>query len=94
MSHVDNHPGKKLIPVLEEFKHLIETNARIYMYFTEMWEEIPRKPPYNKDPTGKSQIRSYTHMLQVLNYVFVRLLLPSCNGGCPVEQCVVLKSAN
>jgi phosphatidylserine decarboxylase len=40
------------------------------MYFTEMWDEIPSKPPYTKDPTGGSQIRDYEHMLQVLNHVF------------------------
>jgi hypothetical protein len=40
------------------------------MYFTEMWDEIPSKPPYQNDPTGASQIRDYHHMLQVLNHVF------------------------
>ncbi|KAK4098731.1 hypothetical protein N658DRAFT_488262 [Parathielavia hyrcaniae] len=42
------------------------------MYFTEMWDEIPSKPPYQHDPTGKSQIRDYHQMLQVLNHVFGR----------------------
>ena len=58
------------LPVLREFKSLIEENPRIYMYFTEMWDEIPSKPPYQSDPTGASQIRDYHHMLQVLNHVF------------------------
>lgn len=70
MEHTDKHPDKKLIPVLQEFKEFIEGNSRVYMYFCEMWEEIPRKPPYNKDPTGKSQIRDYKHMLAVLNHIF------------------------
>lgn len=56
--------------MLREFQQLIEENPRIYMYFTEMWDEIPNKPPYLNDPTGKSQIRDYAHMLQVLNHVF------------------------
>ncbi|KAB5536196.1 Phophatidylserine decarboxylase-domain-containing protein [Coniochaeta sp. 2T2.1] len=72
VDHVDANPGKKLIPVLQEFKDLIEGNSRIYMYFREMWDEIPRRPPYNRDPTGKSQIRDYHHMLDVLNHVFTR----------------------
>ena len=80
VSHVDNHPTKKLIPVLEEFREFIENNPRIYMYFTEMWDEIPHKPPYNKDPTGKSQIRNYKHMLEVLNHVFVRHIMPQQNS--------------
>ena len=72
VSHVDANPEEKLIPVLQEFKDFIESNPRIYMYFTEMWDEVPHKPPYNKDPTGNSQIRDYQHMLQVLNHVFGR----------------------
>jgi len=71
VDHVDNNP-QKLVPVLQEFKEMIEGNSRIYMYFNEMWDEVPRKPPYNKDPTGKSQIRDYHHMLAVLNHIFGR----------------------
>ncbi|KAK4131035.1 hypothetical protein BT67DRAFT_167460 [Trichocladium antarcticum] len=70
VQHVDKHGEKKLIPVLREFRELIEDNPRIYMYFSQMWDEIPRTPPYTKDPTGASQIRDYHHMLQVLNHVF------------------------
>jgi phosphatidylserine decarboxylase len=71
VDHVDSNP-KELLPVLQEFKDMIEGNARIYMYFREMWDEIPRRPPYTRDPTGKSQIRDYHHMLAVLNHVFTR----------------------
>ncbi len=72
IDHVDKHGEQKLIPVLEEFRAMIEDNPRMYMYFSEMWDEIPSKPPYQNDPTGKSQIRDYNHMLQVLNHVFGR----------------------
>ena len=58
--------------MLQEFKELIEGNTRIYMYFREMWDEVPNKPPYNKDPTGGSQIRDYEHMLQILNHIFTQ----------------------
>lgn len=72
IDHIDKHGEKKLIPVLQEFKDFIEDNSRIFMYFSAMWEEIPNRPPYEKDPTGKKQIRDYQHMLQVLNHVFGR----------------------
>ncbi|RYP93552.1 hypothetical protein DL770_000294 [Monosporascus sp. CRB-9-2] len=73
VEHVDKHPKKELIPVLKEFKDLIETNPRIYMYFTEMWDEVPLKKPYYKDPTGeRKQIRDYRHMLDMLNHVFTK----------------------
>ncbi|KFA54632.1 hypothetical protein S40293_02230 [Stachybotrys chartarum IBT 40293] len=63
---------KELTPALKEFKELIEGNPRLYMYFTQMFEEIPSKHPYNKDPTGSKQIRDYQHMLDVLNHIVTR----------------------
>ncbi|KAI5865269.1 Phophatidylserine decarboxylase-domain-containing protein [Durotheca rogersii] len=70
---VDNNPKKELIPVLQEFKHFIEGSPRIYMYFNQMWEEIPHKKPYDMDPTGsKRQVRGYRHMLAVLNHIMMQ----------------------
>jgi phosphatidylserine decarboxylase len=42
------------------------------MHFAAMWDEVPRRPCYRRDPTGERQIRDYKHMLQVLNHVFTR----------------------
>lgn len=43
------------------------------MYFTSMFDEIPQKPPYDKDPTGtRPQIRDYETLLQVLNHIVTR----------------------
>ncbi|KAG5980067.1 hypothetical protein E4U55_004429 [Claviceps digitariae] len=61
-----------LTPALQDFKHLIESNTRVYMYFVQMFDEIPRKHPYWKDPTGTRQIRDYEHMLRVLNHIVTR----------------------
>ncbi|KAK3348360.1 Phophatidylserine decarboxylase-domain-containing protein [Neurospora tetraspora] len=72
VKHVDKVGEQELIPVLKEFQDLIENNTRIHMYFCSMWDEVPHKPPYNRDVTGQSQIRDYKHMLQVLNHVFGR----------------------
>ncbi|KAI1827528.1 Phophatidylserine decarboxylase-domain-containing protein [Xylaria intraflava] len=72
IAHVDKHGPKKLTPALQEFKEFIEGNTRIYMYFSQMWNEVPHKKPYLNDPTGKRQIRNYQHMLDVLNHVFTR----------------------
>jgi len=58
------------VPCLKEFKDFIEGNPRIYMYFNAMFDEVPAKAPYNKDPTGRKQIRDYKHMLEVLNHTF------------------------
>ena len=62
-------PTKALHPVLEEFKHLINTNARVYMLMTSMFQEIPYKPIYSCDVSGQPIIRDPDHLLQVLNHV-------------------------
>ncbi|KAF2168696.1 hypothetical protein M409DRAFT_21437 [Zasmidium cellare ATCC 36951] len=61
---------KELLPVLKEFKDFIESDTRIYMLFIQMFEEVPVKHPYNKDPTGRKQIRDYHHLLEVMNHTF------------------------
>ncbi|KAG5979111.1 hypothetical protein E4U54_006975, partial [Claviceps lovelessii] len=70
--HLDRHEPQALTPALADFKRLIESNARIYMYFVQMFDEIPRKHPYWRDPTGTKQVRDYEHMLLVLNHIVTR----------------------
>ena len=64
--------NKPLHPVIEEFKELIESDPEIYMLFNQMFEQVPKKPPYNKDPTGKPQVRHYQHMLQLINTIMTQ----------------------
>ncbi len=45
-----------LDPVIQEFQEVIESNSPIYMGFHEMFNQVPDKPPYNNDPTGKPQV--------------------------------------
>ena len=61
--------SKNLHPVLQEFKQLIDTNARVYMLMTSMFQQIPYKPLYSADPSGQPIIRSPDHLLQVLNHL-------------------------
>lgn len=58
---------KELHPVLQEFHHLIETNPRVYMLIGSMLQQVPKRPPYDKDPTGSPQIRDHHRLLQALN---------------------------
>jgi phosphatidylserine decarboxylase len=48
---------------------MIEEDTRIYLLFSSMFEQLPHKKPYNKDPTGHRQIRDSDHMLRVLNHL-------------------------
>ena len=68
IDHVDQNP-KELHPVLKEFKDMIEGDTRIYLLFSSMFEQIPKKKPYSKSPTGLRQVRDYKHMLSVLNHL-------------------------
>ncbi|KAI0403368.1 Phophatidylserine decarboxylase-domain-containing protein [Xylaria palmicola] len=72
VAHVDGHPPARLTPAVQAFKELIEGDTRIYMYFARMWDEVPLRRPYDRDPTGKRQIRDYRHMLAVLDHIFTR----------------------
>jgi phosphatidylserine decarboxylase len=58
---------KALHPIIADFQDLIESDPEIFMLFNQMFEQVPKKPPYNKNPTGKPQVRDYRHMLQLLN---------------------------
>lgn len=60
---------KPLHPVIEQFKDLIEGDPEIYMYFHLMFSEIPADPKYRNDPDGKPQVKSYKHMLELMNEV-------------------------
>lgn len=68
IKHVDS-TKRELHPVLQEFKHLIETNTRVYMLIEGMLREVPHKKPYRQDPTGHPEIRDYQHFLRVLNHL-------------------------
>ena len=59
-----------LHPVIQEFKELIEADAEINMFFHQMFTEVPKKPPYNKNPTKlQPQVRNYRQMLRLINCI-------------------------
>lgn len=64
--------------MIQEFKELIEGDTRIYLLFSSMFEEVPKKKPYGKDPTGHRQVRSYDQMLRLLNHLLTTA--PSWNS--------------
>ena len=46
----------QLHPFIVEFKELIDNDPTLRMGFTQMFEQVPHKPPYNNDPTLKPQV--------------------------------------
>ncbi|QGY41842.1 phosphatidylserine decarboxylase [Pseudodesulfovibrio cashew] len=57
----------RLLPVVQEFRELIENDPELLMLFSRMFETIPDKPQFRNDPTGKPQVRDYRVMLQRLS---------------------------
>lgn len=65
---VDANP-KPLHPVVQEFKDLIERDPQIYMLFNQMFEQVPRKAQFKKDPAGGPQVKDYRLMLRLINSI-------------------------
>jgi phosphatidylserine decarboxylase len=57
-------------PVIQEFQKLIENDPQIYMWFNQMFSEVPKR--FQKSPTGKPQIRDYHQMLRLMNAILTR----------------------
>jgi len=78
---------KALHPVIAEFRDLIESDPEIFMLFSQMFQQVPRRAPYNRDPTGKPQVRDYPHMLQLLNTIMTHAPEFDRTGlvGCPIN---------
>jgi len=87
MIHKTHTADRALHPVIEEFQALIESDPQIFMLFHQMFEQVPRKPPYHEDPTGKPQVRDYRHLLQLLNEVLTQAPEFNRSGlvGCPIN---------
>lgn len=64
--------GKPLLPVIQEFKDLIEEDPQLFMLFNQMFEQIPKEKKFTKDPAGKVQIKNYRQMLRVMNRILTR----------------------
>jgi phosphatidylserine decarboxylase len=79
--------AKPLHPVIADFGELIESDAEIFMLFNQMFEQVPRRPPYDRDPKGRPQVRDYRHMLQLLNTILTHAPEFDQTGlvGCPIN---------
>jgi phosphatidylserine decarboxylase len=67
-----------LLPVIEELRALIEGDPELDMLFTQMFDQIPREPPYLEDPLGHPAVLDYREMLQLMNRILTQA--PEFNG--------------
>ena len=63
---------RPLLPVVAEFKDLIESDPVLLMLFTHMFEDVPDTADFMNDPTGAPQIRDYRQMLRALNAILTK----------------------
>lgn len=69
VKHVDDNT-KELLPVLKEFKDMVESDSRLYMLFNCMFEDLPSNQKYATEPDGVTpQVRDFDHLLAVLNHI-------------------------
>jgi len=61
-----------LLPVIDELKALVENDPELYMLFTQMFDQIPREPPYLDDPVGNPGVWDYPKMLQLMNRILTQ----------------------
>lgn len=66
-----------LLPVVENLKNFIETDAKAYMFFNQMFDEVPADK--KKTLLGLPQVRDYQHMLRLFNVILTHA--PSFNGN-------------
>ncbi len=80
-------PDAPLHPVIQEFKDLIENNADLFMLFHLMFSQVPHKSPYNQNPGGGPQVRSYLVLLQLLNGILTTAPVfdKTVMVGCPIN---------
>lgn len=70
---MEGNKFKDLNPALEEFRALVEGDDTLRTLSSQMFEEVPTKPPYNKGLAGqRSQVRDFNHLLQLINHIMMR----------------------
>lgn len=72
IKHVETKEKEPLHPVIQEFQALIENDPVIYMLFHQMFQQIPKKPPYDRDPNGRPQVHNYRLMLRCFNEILTQ----------------------
>ncbi|KAL8720911.1 MAG: hypothetical protein Q9225_002297 [Loekoesia sp. 1 TL-2023] len=63
---------RPLNPTVQDLCSLIENDTSVQQLFTRMFREVPKYPPYSKDPRGNPQVRSYHAMLQHLDNIVAK----------------------
>lgn len=56
-------------PAVAGFAAAVREDPAKFMLLNQMLQQVPRDPPYDKDPYGQPQLRSFDHLLAVINHL-------------------------
>ncbi len=62
-------PAGPLHPSVQALADCVLRDPALYALANQMFEQIPLGPPYDLDPTGQPQVRSFTHLLRMISLV-------------------------
>ena len=62
-------PDQRLDPVLQDFSDAVDQDAALFAMAHQMFDQVPRTPPYDCSPTGHPQIGHFAHLLQMIDVV-------------------------
>ena len=83
MRKVEAEREQPLLPVVDEFRRLIEDDAEVFMLFRFMLQQVP----HHKSPTREPRVKTVEQLLGLFNYVLTHA--PEYNSarlvGCPIN---------
>lgn len=65
IARVESKDGKELLPVVDDFRQLVEDDPTLYMLFSAMLTQVP----YKKTPTHQPQVRTVDKMFRLFNEI-------------------------
>ena len=71
INEVEQHDAE-LLPEVVELKEMIERDPELYMYFNQMFEQVPESAKFKNTPAGNPQVRDLNHMLNLINHVITK----------------------
>src|SRR6185436_3167422 len=72
MAELDGASGASMAalhPVVQQFQACVVDDPALFALVNQMFEQLPREAPYDCDPTGQMQVRSFAQLLRMVNTV-------------------------
>ncbi len=82
--------GTSLHPVLQAFQTCVLDDPALFALAHQMFEQVPRSPPFDCSPTGQPQLRNFEQLLGMINVVLTTPPLFNKTGltGLPINAMI------